>query len=134
MASYIATLELSGKDYDIIAIRNHFSKSMGLTGEIIENPKLKNFALQLELKNFEQADTLLSHILTEKKLATGKIKYINGLSKGTQRVDLSLKDVYVVSYNEIVRFDKTNLIVDISITAKSVARGGVTLEHYWPEV
>ena len=131
MGSFRASLELGGKEYDVLYSNVEFARSTDSKGK--PSSSITGGRVVVTIESTEDTSTIEAMINSQFKPIEGKIIY-KKTDEDAKMKEVTFKNAYVVNYKETL--DVTNDVpmrIDVTFSAEEISVGDATLDNRWPK-
>ena len=132
MSSFRATLEMGGKEYDVLYSNYEFSRSTDSKGR--PSSSISGGRVSVTVESTEDTTALESMVNSQFKPIDGKIVY-KKTDEDAKMKEIEFKNAYIVHYKETL--DTTNevpMTIAMTFSAESITVGNAELDTRWPRV
>ena len=132
MSSFRATLEMGGKEYDVLYSNYEFSRSTDSKGR--PSSSISGGRVSVTVESTEDTTALESMVNSQFKPIDGKIVY-KKTDEDAKMKEIAFKNAYIVHYKETL--DTTNevpMTIAMTFSAESITVGNAELDNRWPRV
>ena len=132
MSSFRATLEMCGKEYDVLYSNYEFSRSTDSKGR--PSSSISGGRVSVTVESTEDTTALESMVNSQFKPIDGKIVY-KKTDEDAKMKEIEFKNAYIVHYKETL--DTTNevpMTIAMTFSAESITVGNAELDNRWPRV
>ena len=132
MSSFRATLEMGGKEYDVLYSNYEFSRSTYSKGR--PSSSISGGRVSVTVESTEDTTALESMVNSQFKPIDGKIVY-KKTDEDAKMKEIEFKNAYIVHYKETL--DTTNevpMTIAMTFSAESITVGNAELDNRWPRV
>jgi hypothetical protein len=128
--AFRATLELGGKEFDVLDCNYKFSRDVDSKGRPASNIYGGKIAVHIESTD----DTsILEQMVSQFKPISGSIVFKKGDEEAKMK-ELEFENGYIVSYEESIDVVGSQpMTLSFTISAQSIKIGGAQFEQNWPQ-
>ncbi len=131
MGSFRATLELGGKEFDVLYSEYVFSRDTDKKGKVASNVYGGRVKVQIE----STADTSVIEAMlnSQFKSIEGKIVY-KKTEEDAKMKEIEFKNAYLVYYKEVLDVNgERPMVIDFTVSAEEVTIGNAGIDNRWPK-
>ena len=132
MSSFRATLEMGGKEYDVLYSNYEFSRSTDSKGR--PSSSISGGRVSVTVESTEDTTALESMVNSQFKPIDGKIVY-KKTDEDAKMKEIEFKNAYIVHYKETL--DTTNdvpMTIAMTLSAETLTVGNAELDNRWAKV
>ena len=130
MGSFRASLELGGKEFDVLSSDYAFSRDTDKKGKIASNVYGGRISISIE----STADTTVIEAMlnSQFKAIEGKIVYKKS-EEDAKMKEIEFKNAYVVYYKETLAVNgDVPMVINFTISAEEISIGNASIHNRWP--
>ena len=130
MGSFRASLELGGKEFDVLSSEYAFSRDTDKKGKIASNVYGGRISISIE----STADTTVIEAMlnSQFKAIEGKIVYKKS-EEDAKMKEIEFKNAYVVYYKETLAVNgDVPMVINFTISAEEISIGNAAIHNRWP--
>ena len=130
MGSFRASLELGGKEFDVLSSDYAFSRDTDKKGKIASNVYGGRISISIE----STADTTVIEAMlnSQFKAIEGKIVYKKS-EEDAKMKEIEFKNAYVVYYKETLAVNgDVPMVINFTISAEEMSIGNASIDNRWP--
>ena len=130
MGSFRATLEVEGKEFDVLFSEYTFNRDTDRKGKPSSNVSAGLITAQIEST---EDNTILEAMLNSQfKSINGKITYKRADDESNLK-ELTFENAYVVFFKETLRVEgEIPMVTTVSFSAEKISMEDAVLENRWP--
>ena len=132
MGSFRASLELGGKEYDVLYSNVEFARSTDSKGK--PSSSITGGRVVVTIESTEDTSTIEAMINSQFKPIEGKIIY-KKTDEDAKMKEVEFKNAYIVHYKETL--DTTNdvpMTIAMTLSAETLTVGNAELDNRWAKV
>lgn len=132
MGSFRASLELGGKEYDVLYSNVEFARSTDSKGK--PSSSITGGRVVVTIESTEDTSTIEAMLNSQFKPVDGKIVY-KKTDEDAKMKEIEFKNAYIVHYKETL--DTTNevpMTIAMTFSAETLTVGNAELDNRWPRV
>ena len=132
MGSFRATLELGGKEYDVLYSNYEFSRNTDSKGK--PSSSISGGRVSVTVESTEDTTAIEAMLNSQFKPVDGKIVY-KKTDEDAKMKEIAFKTAYIVHYKETL--DTTNevpMTIAMTFSAETLTVGNAELDNRWPRV
>ena len=144
MASFRATLEFAGKEYDVLYSEYEFSRTTDSKGKPSSN--IQGGRVSVVIESTDDTATIEAMLNSQFKQVEGKIVY-KKIEEDAKMKEIEFKNAYIVHYKEIefknayiVHYKETldvnndvPMTIALTFSAELINVGNAALDNRWPK-
>ena len=131
MASFRATLEFAGKEYDVLHSEYEFSRTTDAKGKPSSN--IQGGRVSVVIESTDDTATIEAMLNSQFKQVEGKIVY-KKIEEDAKMKELVFENGYVVEYEEALNVaNPYPMTIKFAISAQTVKMDEATFVQDWPE-
>ena len=130
MGSFRASLELGGKEFDVLSSDYAFSRDTDKKGKIASNVYGGRISMRIE----STADTTVIEAMlnSQFKAIEGKIIYKKS-EEDAKMKEIEFKNAYIVYYKETLDVNgDVPMVINFTISAEEISVGNAAIHNRWP--
>ena len=130
MGSFRATLELGGKEYDVLYSNYEFSRSTDSKGK----PSSSISGGRVTVESTDDTTAIEAMLNSQFKAVEGKIVY-KKTEEDAKMKEIAFKNAYIVHYKETLDVNnETPMTIAMTFSAENITVGNAELDNRWPRV
>ena len=132
MGSFRATLELGGKEYDVLYSNYEFSRSTDSKGE--PSSSISGGRVSVTVESTDDTTAIEAMLNSQFKAVEGKIVY-KKTEEDAKMKEIAFKNAYIVHYKETLDVNnETPMTIAMTFSAENITVGNAELDNRWPRV
>lgn len=132
MSSFRATLEMGGKEYDVLYSNYEFSRSTDSKGR--PSSSISGGRVSVTVESTEDTTALESMVNSQFKPIDGKIVY-KKTDEDAKMKEIEFKNAYIVHYKETLDVNnETPMTIAMTFSAENITVGNAELDNRWPRM
>lgn len=131
MGSFRATLELGGKEYDVLYSNYEFSRNTDSNGK--PSSSISGGRVSVTVESTDDTTAIEAMLNSQFKAVDGKIVY-KKTDEDAKMKEIEFKNAYIVHYKETL--DATNevpMTIAMTFSAETITVGNAELDNRWPK-
>ncbi len=130
MGSFRATLELGGKEFDVLYSKYEFSRNTDSKGKPSSNILGGRVAVTIE--STEDTSVIEAMLNSQFKSVEGKIVY-KKTEEDAKMKEIEFRNAYIVYYKEMLDVNnEVPMQLSVTFSAEEIIVGNATLNNRWP--
>lgn len=131
MGSFRATLELEGKEFDVLYSEYEFSRSTDNKGKPSSN--VYGGRVRVEIESTADSSVIEGMLNSQFKPVNGKIIYKKTDEDSTMK-EVEFKNSYIVNYREVLDVQgNTPMKISFTVSAEELTLGNAAIDNRWPK-
>ena len=131
MGSFRASLELGGKEFDVLYSEYSFSRDTDKKGKPASNVYGGRVTVQIE--STEDSSVVEAMLNSQFKSIDGKIIY-KKTEEDAKMKEVEFKNAYLVHYKEILDVNgEVPMSIRFTVSAEEIIIGNATIDNRWPK-
>ncbi len=131
MGSFRATLELEGKEFDVLYSEYEFSRSTDNKGKPSSN--VYGGRVRVEIESTADSSVIEGMLNSQFKPVNGKIIYKKTDEDSTMK-EVEFKNAYIVNYREVLDVQgNTPMKISFTVSAEELTLGNAAIDNRWPK-
>ena len=131
MASFRATLEFAGKEYDVLHSEYEFSRTTDSKGKPSSN--ILGGRVSVVIESTEDTATIEAMLNSQFKQVEGKIVY-KKIEEDAKMKEIEFKNAYIVHYKETLDVNnEVPMTIALTFSAELINVGNAALGNRWPK-
>ena len=131
MGSFRASLELEGKEFDVLYSEYSFSRDTDKKGNVSSN--VYGGRITLEIESTENSSIIESMLNSQFKTVNGKIIY-KKTDEDAKLKEVEFKNAYIVYYKEILDVSgEVPMKIKFTVSAEEILSGNASINNRWPK-
>ena len=132
MGSFRASLELGGKEYDVLYSNVEFARSTDSKGK--PSSSITGGRVVVTIESTEDTSTIEAMLNSQFKAVEGKIVY-KKTEEDAKMKEIAFKNAYIVHYKETLDVNnETPMTIAMTFSAENITVGNAELDNRWPRV
>ncbi len=131
MGSFRASLELGGKEFDVLYSEYVFSRDTDKKGKVSSG--VYGGRVKVKIESTEDSSVIEAMLNSQFKTVDGKITY-KKTEEDAKMKEVAFKNAYLVYYKEIL--DVTGerpMQIEFSVSAEELTIGNAAIDNRWPK-
>ncbi len=131
MGSFRASLELGGKEFDVLYSEYVFSRDTDKKGKVSSG--VYGGRVKIKIESTEDSSVIEAMLNSQFKTVDGKITY-KKTEEDAKMKEVEFKNAYLVYYKEIL--DVTGerpMQIEFSVSAEELTIGNAAIDNRWPK-
>ncbi len=130
MGSFRATLELGGKEFDVLYSNYEFSRNTDSKGKPSSN--ILGGRVSVTVESTEDTSVIEAMLNSQFKAVEGKIIY-KKTEEDAKMKEIEFKNAYIVYYKEMLDVNnEVPMQLSVTFSAEEIVVGNATLNNRWP--
>ena len=130
MSSFRATLELGGKEYDVLYSNYEFSRTTDKKGQPASS--ISGGRISVTIESTDDTSTIEAMLNSQFKPVEGKIVYKKS-EEDAKMKEISFKNAYIVHYKETLDVNnEAPMTIAMTFSAENINVGNAELDNRWP--
>ena len=130
MGSFRASLELGGKEYDVLYSNVEFARSTDSKGK--PSSSITGGRVVVTIESTEDTSTIEAMLNSQFKAVEGKIVY-KKTEEDAKMKEICFKNAYIVHYKETLNVEnETPMTIAMTFSAETITVGNAELDNRWP--
>ena len=130
MGSFRATLELGGKEFDVLTTEYVFSRDTDKKGKISSN--VYGGRINLTIESTADTSVIEAMLNSQFKAVEGKIIFKKS-EEDSKMKEVEFKNGYIVYYKEILNVNgDVPMTINFTVSAEEINVGNASLLNRWP--
>ncbi len=130
MGSFRASLELGGKEFDVLSSEYEFSRDTDKKGKISSN--VYGGRITLTIESTEDTSVIEAMLNSQFKSVEGKIVY-KKTDEDAKMKEIEFKNAYVVFYKEALDVNgDVPMTINFTVSAEEIIVGNASIHNRWP--
>lgn len=131
MGSFRASLELGGKEFDVLYSEYSFSRDTDKKGKPSSN--VYGGRITLEVESTEDSSVVESMLNSQFKSVDGKIIY-KKTEEDAKMKEVEFKNAYLVHYKETLDVNgEVPMTIKFTVSAEEINIGNAAIDNRWPK-
>ena len=131
MASFRATLEFAGKEYDVLHSEYEFSRTTDAKGKPSSN--IQGGRVSEVIESTDDTATIEAMLNSQFKQVEGKIVY-KKIEEDAKMKEIEFKNAYIVHYKETLDVNNdVPMTIALTFSAELINVGNAALDNRWPK-
>ncbi|OEK09434.1 type VI secretion system needle protein Hcp [Flavivirga aquatica] len=131
MGSFRASLELGGKEFDVLYSEYSFSRDTDKKGKVSSN--VYGGRVTLEIESTEDTSVIEAMLNSQFKSVDGKIVY-KKTEEDAKMKEIEFKNSYLVYYKEILDVNgDVPMKLRFTVSAEQILIGNASIDNRWPK-
>ncbi len=131
MGSFRATLELEGKEFDVLYSEYEFSRSTDNKGKPSSN--VYGGRVRVEIESTADSSVIEGMLNSQFKPVNGKIIYKKTDEDSTMK-EVEFKNAYIVNYREVLDVQgNTPMKISFTVSAEELTLENAAIDNRWPK-
>lgn len=132
MGSFRASLELGGKEFDVLYSDYSFSRDTDKKGKPSSN--VYGGRITIEVESTEDTSVIEAMLNSQFKTIDGKIIY-KKTEEDAKMKEVEFKNAYLVYYKEVLNVEgEVPMKLRFTVSAEEIVIGNATIDNRWPKV
>ena len=132
MGSFRASLELGGKEYDVLYSNVEFARSTDSKGK--PSSSITGGRVVVTIESTEDTTTIEAMLNSQFKPIEGKIVY-KKTDEDAKMKEIEFKNAYIVHYKETLDVNnETPMTIAMTFSAENITVGNAELDNRWPRM
>ena len=132
MGSFRASLELGGKEYDVLYSNVEFARSTDSKGK--PSSSITGGRVVVTIESTEDTSTIEAMLNSQFKAVEGKIVY-KKTEEDAKMKEIAFKNAYIVHYKETLDVNnETPMTIAMTFSAENITVGNAELDNRWPRM
>ncbi len=130
MGSFRASLELGGKEFDVLSSDYAFSRDTDKKGKISSN--VYGGRITLTIESTEDTSVIEAMLNSQFKSVEGKIIY-KKTDEDAKMKEVEFKNAYIVYFKETLDVNgDVPMTIDFTVSAEEINIGNASIHNRWP--
>ncbi len=130
MGSFRASLELGGKEFDVLSSEYAFSRDTDKKGKISSN--VYGGRITLTIESTEDTSVIEAMLNSQFKSVEGKIIY-KKTDEDAKMKEVEFKNAYIVFYKEKLDVNgDVPMTINFTVSAEEIIVGNASIHNRWP--
>ena len=130
MSAFRATLELGGKEYDVLYSNYEFSRTTDKKGQPASS--ISGGRISVTIESTDDTSTIEAMLNSQFKPVEGKIVYKKS-EEDAKMKEISFKNAYIVHYKETLDVNnEAPMTIAMTFSAENITVGNAELDNRWP--
>ncbi len=131
MGSFRASLELGGKEFDVLHSEYSFSRETDKKGRVSSN--VIGGRVTVEIESTEDTSVIEAMLNSQFKSVDGKIIY-KKTDEDAKMKDIEFKNAYLVYFKETLDVNgETPMKIKLTVSAEEIIIGNASIDNRWPK-
>ncbi|MCG8701184.1 MAG: type VI secretion system needle protein Hcp [Bacteroidales bacterium] len=131
MGSFRATLELGGKEFDVLYSEYTFSRDTDKKGKVSSN--VYGGRVNVTIESTEDTSVIEAMLNSQFKSIEGKILY-KKTDEDAKMKEIEFKNAYLVYYKEILDVTgEVPMTINFTVSAEEMSIGNAAIDNRWPK-
>ncbi|MCT4664960.1 MAG: type VI secretion system needle protein Hcp [Flavobacteriales bacterium] len=131
MGSFRASLELGGKEFDVLYSEYAFSRDTDKKGKPASN--VYGGRVTIEVESTEDSSVIESMLNSQFKSVEGKIVY-KKTEEDAKMKEVEFKNAYLVYYKEVLDVNgDVPMKIRFTVSAEEITIGNAAIDNRWPK-
>ncbi len=131
MGSFRASLELGGKEFDVLYSEYSFSRETDKKGKVSSN--VIGGRVTVEIESTEDTSVIEAMLNSQFKSIDGKIIY-KKTEEDAKMKEIEFKNGYLVYFKEILDVNgETPMKIKLTVSAEEIVIGNASIDNRWPK-
>ncbi|WP_194765669.1 type VI secretion system tube protein TssD [Tamlana sp. I1] len=130
MGSFRASLEIGGKEFDVLNSDYSFSRDTDKKGKISSN--VYGGRISLTIESTEDTSLIEAMLNSQFKSVEGKIVY-KKTDEDAKMKEIEFKNAYIVYYKEALDVNgDVPMTISFTVSAEQISVGNAAIDNRWP--
>ncbi|MFV0484391.1 MAG: type VI secretion system tube protein TssD, partial [Bacteroidales bacterium] len=130
--SFRATLELGGKEFDVLYSNYEFSRNTDGKGKPSSN--ILGGRVHVQIESTADTSVIEGMLNSQFKAVEGKIVY-KKTEEDSKMKEIEFKNAYIVHYKETLDVNnEVPMVINVTFSAETINIGNAALDNRWPKV
>lgn len=132
MGSFRATLELGGKEFDVLYSNYEFSRSTDSKGKPASS--ISGGRVTVTVESTDDTTAIEAMLNSQFKAVDGKIVY-KKTDEDAKMKEIDFRNAYIVHYKETLDVNnEVPMTISMTFSAENITVGNAELDNRWPRV
>ncbi|PKH51856.1 type VI secretion system needle protein Hcp [Tenacibaculum sp. Bg11-29] len=130
MGSFRASLELGGKEFDVLATEYEFSRDTDKKGKIASN--VYGGRINITIESTADSSVIEAMLNSQFKAIEGKIVFKKS-EEDSKMKEVEFKNAYIVYYKENLHVNgDVPMTINFTVSAEQMTIGNAAIDNRWP--